>query len=303
MTKLIDVCGRTIRVEGKGIRIARPHGDRYRFLDDPEQIINGLRTCGERVDLFTFAQKLPERETKFPYLVEWDNLAVLSVSTFENWWTKQIGFKARNKAKQAEKNGVVLREVPFSDSLVAGIHEIYNETPIRQKRRYGHYGKDFETVYRDEATFLDSSIFIGAFFEEKLIGFVKLVPDETLTQAGLMNIVSMIKHRDKVPQNALIAYAVRACASRGIPYLVYSKFDYGRGKKENDGLRDFKERNGFSRVDTPRYYVPLTALGWAAFRLGLHHRMADRVPEAVASKLRELRTFWYKRKYRLVEGF
>lgn len=303
MTKLIDVCGRAIRVQGRIVRIARPHGDRYRFLDDPAAIINGLQTSGERVDLFTFAQKLPDNEPKFSYPVEWDNLAVLPVSTFENWWTKQIGFKARNKAKQAEKNGVVLREVPFSDSLVAGIHAIYNECPIRQKRRYPHYGKNFATVHREEATFLDDSIFIGAFFEDKLIGFVKLVPDETFTQAGLMNIVSMIKHRDKVPQNALIAYAVRACASRGIRYLVYSKFDYGAQKKEQDGLRDFKERNGFGRVDTPQYYVPLTALGWAAFRMGLHHRVTDRVPEPVARKLRELRTLWYKRKYRLVEAF
>jgi len=255
------------------------------------------------VDLFSFAQRLPESVPKFSYLLEWDNLAVLPVSTFENWWTKQIGFKARNKAKQAEKNGVVLREVPFSDSLVAGIHEIYNECPIRQSRRYPHYGKNFETVHREEATFLDSSIFIGAFFEDKLIGFVKLVADETFTQAGLMNIVSMIKHRDKVPQNALIAHAVRACASRSIHYLVYSTFDYGAGRKEQDGLRDFKERNGFRRVDTPQYYVPLTALGWAAFRLRLHHRLAERVPEPVACRLRELRAHWYKRKYRLVQAF
>jgi len=303
MTKLIDVCGRAIRVQGRIVRIARPHGDRYRFLDDPAPIISGLRKYGERVDLFSFAQRLPESVPKFSYLVEWDNLAVLPVSTFENWWTKQIGFKARNKAKQAEKNGVVLREVPFSDSLVAGIHEIYNECPIRQKRRYPHYGKNLETVHREEATFLDSSIFIGAFFEDKLIGFVKLVADETFTQAGLMNIVSMIKHRDKVPQNALIAHAVRACASRNIQYLVYSRFDYGAGRKEQDGLRDFKERNGFGRVDTPQYYVPLTALGWAAFRLGLHHRLAERVPEPVACRLRELRAQWYRRKYRMVEAF
>ncbi len=100
--------------------------------------------------------------------------------------------------------------------------------PIRQRRRFPHYGKDFESVRREEATFLDSSIFIGAYFEDKLIGFVKLVPDETCTQAGLMNIVSMVKHKDKAPQNALFAYAVRACASRGIRYLVYSKFDYGK---------------------------------------------------------------------------
>jgi hypothetical protein len=303
MTKLIEVCGRAIRIQGRIIRIARPHGDRYRFLDDPATIIDGLRKCGERVDLFSFAQRLPDSEAKFQYRAEWDNLAVLPISTFEHWWTKQIGFKARNKAKQAEKNGVVLREVPFGDSLVAGIHEIYNECPIRQKRRYPHYGKSVETVYREEATFLDSSVFIGAYFEDKLIGFVKLVPDETLTQAGLMNIVSMIKHRDKVPQNALIAHSVRACASRGIQHLVYSKFDYGAGVKEQDGLRDFKERNGFQRVDTPQYYVPLTALGSAAFRSGFHHRVAERVPETVACKLRDLRTFWYKRRYPLMEAF
>jgi hypothetical protein len=298
MAKLINICGREIVIEGRILRIASPHGDRYRFLDDPAPVIDGVRASGMRVDLFTFAQRLPEAGPKFSYPLEWDNSAVLPVSTFENWWMHQIGFKARNKAKQAEKNGVVLREVPFDDELVAGIREIYNECPIRQRRRFPHYGKDLETVRRDEATFLDSSIFIGAFFEHKLIGFVKLVPDESGTQAGLMNIISMIKHRDKVPQNALIAYAIRACASRAIRYLVYSRFDYG--KKRQDGLRDFKERNGFKRVDTPRYYVPLTPMGWAAFRLRLHHSMAERIPEAVAGKLRDLRSAWNERKYRSV---
>lgn len=296
MTKVITVCEREICIQGRILRIAEPHGDRYRFLDDPAAVVGGLRGCGARIDLFTFAQRLPETEPKFSYPVEWDNFAVLPISTFENWWTKQIGFKARNKAKQAEKNGVVLREAAFDDALVAGIREIYNECPIRQRRRFPHYGKSFETVLREESTFLDSSIFIGAFFEERLIGFIKLVPDETCTQAGLMNIISMVRHRDKVPQNALIAQAVRACASRGIRYLVYSKFDYG--KKERDGLRDFKERNGFGRVDTPRYYVPLTSLGAAAFRLGFHHSITERIPEAIAGRLRDLRAGWYERKYR-----
>lgn len=236
--KMIEICGREICIGGRLVRIAHPHGDEYRFIDDPASIIDALRVCGTRVDLFTFAQRLPESEPKFPFLFEWDNSALLPITTFENWWTQELGFKARNKAKQAEKNGVLLREVSFDDELVAGIREIYNECPIRQRRRFPHYGKDLETVRREEATFLDSSIFIGAFFDGKLIGFVKLVHDETRTQAGLMNIISMVKHRDKVPQNALIAYAVRACANRDIRYLVYSKFDYG--KKERDGLRDFK---------------------------------------------------------------
>ena len=300
MTNLTDICDREIRIQGRILRIAQPHGDRYRFIDDPESAIAGLRACGTRVDLFTFGQRLPESEPRFSYPFEWDNFAVLPITTFDDWWNQGIGFKARNKAKQAEKNGVVVREVPFDNALVSGIHEIYNECPIRQKRRFPHYGKDLETVHREEATFLDSSIFIGAFFEDKLIGFVKLVPDETGTQAGLMNIISMLKYRDKVPQNALIAHSVRACATRGIKNLVYSRFDYG--KKAQDSLRDFKERNGFRRFETPRYYVPLTPLGSAAFRLGLHHSISERIPENIAKKLRDFRVGWYARRYRSVLG-
>jgi hypothetical protein len=298
MPKMINVCDRGIRVEGRMLRLARPHGDGYRFLDDPAAVVDALRQCGTRVDLLSFAQRLPETKPIYSYPIEWDNYAVLPISTFENWWTHQIGFKARNKAKQAEKKGVLLRDVPFDNALVKGIREIYNECPIRQRRRFPHYGKNIETVYRDEATFLDSSIFIGAYFADQLIGFIKIVVDETGTQAGLMNIVSMIRHRDKAPQNALLAQAVKACASRGIQFLVYSRFAYG--KKQNDSLSDFKERNGFTRVETPRYHVPLTPLGRVAVRLGLHHRLAERIPESVAAKLRDFRAAWYVRKYKLM---
>jgi hypothetical protein len=298
---MIEICGREICIDGRIVRIAHPHGDTFRFVNDPAPLVDRLRASGERVDLFTFSQKVSETVPKFSYPVEWENAAVLPVTTFEHWWTHQLRSYPRNRARQAEKRGVVLRETPFDDALVAGIREIYNECPIRQRRRFPHYGKDFETVRREEVTFLDSSIFIGAYFEDKLIGFVKLVPDETRTQAGLMNILSMVKHKDKAPTNALLAYAVRACAARGIQFLVYSKFDYG---KEHDSLRDFKERNGFRRVDTPRYYVPLTAMGWAAFRLGLHHRLGERIPEPFAARLRELRAIWYERRFRsLIEEY
>jgi hypothetical protein len=145
------------------------------------------------------------------------------------------------------------------------------------------------------ATYLDSSIFIGAFLGGKLIGFIKLKTNETRTQAGLMHIVSMIQHRDKAPTNALVAQAVRSCAERGISYLVYSNFAYG--KKERDNLSDFKERNGFQKIDLPRYYVPLTGIGWVAFRLGLHHEFANHLPEPMVAKIRKLRSAWYNRKF------
>ncbi len=287
------VSNKEIRVSGGLVRIARLDADMYHFLADPAAMIEGLRTSGTRIDLFTFTQTIVETTPKYSYPMEWENLAVLPVSTFEEWWEKQIGFKARNKAKQAEKKGVVLREVPFGEELVRGIQEIYNETPVRQGRPYPHFGKDLEAVYREAATYLDSSTFIGAYLGEELIGFIKMVADEAGVQAGLMNIVSKVSHRDKAPTNALMAQAVRSAASRGIRHIVYSHFAYG--KRERDNLTDFKERNAFGRVDLPRYYVPLTPLGRIALTLGLHHRFVDRLPQNMGEKLRELRSKWYNR--------
>jgi hypothetical protein len=298
MNALMNICGKGIRVHGRLLRVAGLEADKYQFLDDPHTVLEELRKCGTRIDLFTFMQRLPESSKKYDYPMEWDNLAALPISTFDHWWTQQIGFKARNKARQAERRGVVVREVTFDRALVGGIWKIYNECPVRQGRRFPHYGKDIETVYREEATFLDSSVFAGAFLGDDLIGFTKMVHDESRTQAGLMNIISMVRHRDKAPTNALIAQAVQSCAKRAVSYLVYSNFAYG--EKQQSSLSDFKERNGFQRIDLPRYYVPLTPIGSAAFRLGLHKKLTDHIPEAVLAKLRDLRSDWYNRKFQSV---
>jgi hypothetical protein len=295
MTRLLDVCGEKIRVSGRLLRIARLEADGYEFIDDPEAMVDGLRRSGTRIDLFTFRQKPPDTSRKYAYPMEWDNVAAVPVSTYDHWWNNQIRPEARNRARQAGKKGVVIREVPFDDALVKGIWEIYNESPVRQGRRFPHYGKDIKTVYQEEATFLDSSFFIGAFLGDKLVGFLKLTADQTRSQVNLMNILSMVEHRDKAPTNALIAQAVRSCAERGISYLVYQSFSYG--KKQADGIMKFKQVNGFQRIELPRYYVPLTNGGWAAFHLGLHHRFVDRLPESVLGRIRSLRNAWYSRKF------
>lgn len=284
---------RKIKITGRALRIARLDAELYHFLREPEPLIEHLRASRDRIDIFTFLQGLPETEPKFKYRMEWDNLAVVPVSTFVNWWTRQISGKTRNMVKLAEKKGIVVRETQFSETLVRGIWEIYNEVPTRQGRRFSHYGKSLETVYADEATYLESSTFVGAYHGEELVGFIKLVVDEAGVQAGLMNILSQIKHRDKAPTNALIAHAVKVCAERGISNLVYANFAYGN--KQHDSLNEFKQRNGFQRVDIPRYYVPLTYFGKAAFGMGFHHRLVDRVPESVAARLREVRRNWLSR--------
>lgn len=287
--------GRNIVVSGRAIRIGRIDGDGYRFIEDPETMLAELRRSGCRVDLFTFMQRLPDTSPRYRFPMEWDNVAAIELKSFDHWWNEQLGFKARNKAKQAEKKGVILREIPFDESLARGIWEIYNETPIRQGRKFFNYGKTLDEVRRHASTFLDCSVFIGAFFEEKLIGFVKFTVDETGTQAGLMHIISTIEHRDKAPTNALIAHAVRICSTRGIRYLVYANFAYGN--KTHDSLSDFKERNGFQRIDVPRYYVPLNPLGQLALHAGLHRSLHHHLPEALITTYRKYRAVWYRRKY------
>lgn len=290
----MKICGRDIKIQGSLVRIARPDGDKYTFPEDPEAYLKELRACGSRVDLFTFMQKLPETTPRYSYPLEMDNLAVLRVTTFENWWNNQIRSYPRNRARQAAKRGVVLREVPYGEELIQGICSIYNETPVRQGKRFPHYGMTPEKARRYAGTFLDRSIYIGAFIGDAMIGFIKLVMDESRTQACLVHILSMVQHKDKAPTNALIAQAVQSCADHHVSYLVYEHFTYGR--KKGDSLSHFKEVNGFERVDIPRYYVPLTPIGRMALRLGLHHRLADRIPEPVAGKFREWRRAWYERR-------
>jgi hypothetical protein len=283
-----------IVMQGKSVRIARLDGEKYTFPQDPGAAVEALRTCGTRVDLFTFLQGLPDTSIRYPYKHEIDNLAVLPVSTFENWWNNQIRSYPRNRARQAEKKGVVLREVPFGEELVRGICGIYNETPVRQGKRFPHYGMTLEGARQYAGTFLDRSIYVGAFVGDTMIGFIKLSMDESRTQACLVHILSMAQHKDKAPTNALIAEAVRTCAKQGVSYLIYEHFNYGN---KADSLTHFKEVNGFQRVDIPRYYVPLTARGRLALRMGLHHRIVDRIPESMAEKFRDLRKAWYAHRY------
>ena len=288
----MKVAGKNIEVGGRLVRIGRLAAEGFEFVD--EAMLTEIVKIRSGMDLFTFVQRLPGTTPDYDYPTEWDNVAAVPISTFEHWWTRQIPGKTRNMIRRSERRGLVCREVAFDDALVKGIWEIYNECPVRQGRAFPHYGKDIEAVRQMSGTFLGSSILIGAFLGEKLVGFVKLTVDDTRSQAAVMHIISLMEHRDKAPMNALIAESVIACEKRALPYLVYSKFSYW--KKQRDSLSDFKVRNGFRRFDVPRYYIPLTRFGGLAFRLGLQHRMVDAIPEPVVVALRQFRQMCLERK-------
>jgi hypothetical protein len=286
----IEVGKFTIAVLGKFLRIATIKDEKWLddYVKDPGPIIAAIREIKPSVDIFSFSQRLPNAQPEFSFYCEYSNLAAIPVSTYDNWFKKQIKAETRNMIRKAKKKGVTTRLISLDDALVDGIVAIYNETPVRQGKKFWHYGKDRETVGKENATFLDRADFAGAFLGDEMIGFLKLVSVGQYAQ--VMQIISFMRHRDKAPMNALVAKAVEICAARGLSHLVY-------GEIGNDSLSDFKRHNGFQQIDIPKYYVPLTTKGAAAVRLGLHNPK-ELVPQWITAAMRDLRAKWYERNAR-----
>lgn len=279
---------------GKLPRIARIQDEELLDGDvvgNPESFIQQLKQRGLRADVFTFAQKVPDAAPKYGYAKTFDDAAVIPITTFSEWMEKRAHYDARKAVKKAKKLGVEVRVAEFDDRFVEGICQIYNENPLRRGAPFTHFGKEAERVKRENSTYFDRSIYIGAYFEGELIGFIRMVHvDNTATT---LQVISLKKYSDKKPTNALIAKAVEVCAERGLSHFVYGSFIYNN---TYSSLSEFKKRNGFEQMLLPRYYVPLTLKGKLAIKLGLHKPLGSRVPPSVMARYRDLRGRWYNRK-------
>jgi hypothetical protein len=278
---------RTVVINGRWLKIASIHDESFvagTVVASPEDLIAQMKARGMRADLLTFSQKVYEKEPQFPYHYDWDNAAIASTTSFEAWWTA-LPQVVRKNVRRAERRGITVRTAVFDDEFARGIKSIYDETPVRQGRRFWHYGKDFETVKRENSSYLDRSEFIGAYAGAELVGFMKFVYVDRV--AVMMQILSKVAHYDSRPMNALIAKAVEVCASKHISYLMYSKFTYGN--KAESQIAEFKQRNGFVQMNFPRYYVPLTLQGSLAMRLRLYRGVLGLLPSSMISLLSQLR--------------
>ncbi len=273
----VEAAGRTIIINGKLLKIASVRGEAWleeEAVKDPDACIEALRKHKPRADIFTFAQKFPDSEPKYSYPMEWDNVAAIHITTFDDWW-KHLRSEARTKFRKPAKMGITAKVAGLDDKLIKGIMGIYNETPVRQGKPFWHYGKGFDTVKKENATYLGRSCFIGAYLNGEMTGYLKFVNNGGF--ADIMQILSLIKHRDKAPTNALVAKAVETCAQERIPYLLYGKYIYG--KKGADSLTEFKRSSGFQKMDIPRYYIPLTLRGRLALKLGIHRGLKELLPK------------------------
>lgn len=273
-----------ISITGSWLKTARLKFQWIDDIEDPEFIIKELKDSHIKVDLFTFWQRYPDTEPRHKFFLEWDNWAVLTISSYESWFHKQINRKVRNAIRKAAKMDVKTDIVPLNDEFIEGVTKIFNETPFRQGKKFSHYGKTFQEVKDELIKESARTDFIGAFFRGRIIGFIQQV--YTKECAYPFGGVSLIAHRDKSPNNAMLAKAVEACASRGIKYMVYGFFDYGIG---GGGLTEFKIHNGFQKQLIPRYFVPLTFRGRICLKLKLHHGIRGMVPTRLLKVLVNMR--------------
>ena len=266
-------------------------------VPDPASFISKLKISGLKIDILTFPQAIYESNPKYDYPYEMDNAAVASTANYDAWW-EGLPQESRKNARRAIKRGVCFQVAELDDDFIKGIKRIYDESPIRQGMRFWHYRKSLDRVRLENATYPERSEFIGAYFKGELIGFMKWVYVDKVAQ--IMQILSMSSHYDKRPMNGMIAKAVEVCHQKGIQYLVYSKFTFGN--KTASQLSDFKRRNGFLKMNFPRYFVPLTSKGHIVVKLGLHRGLLGVLPPRLIGLLWAVRGQAFRLATRLGHG-
>jgi hypothetical protein len=292
----ITVNASNVIVKGKWVKIAMIHDEEWleSELENPELCVKEVkasRASGLRADIISFAQKLPATERKYQYPMEWDSIAAIRLTSYQEWWEK-LPQESRKNVRRSQKRGVVVRCVCLDDVLVRGLVELNNDSPIRQGRPYAHYGKSFGQVMKDQSSFLDRSDFVGAYRGDELVGFMKIVYRGD--SASILQLLPKASHSDKRPANALLAKAVELCASKGMSHLVYGMYNYGN--KGDNSLREFKSRHGFEEILVPRYFIPLTAWGALCMKVNLHRPLVGILPGGIIRFGIALRSRWYRLK-------
>lgn len=280
----IEIDGQQYTVAPGPVRVVSLDDEWYEDVKDPDQVIQRLKNSNLKADIFAFWQRLPDLEPRYNFYKEWESIAVLPVQGYDHWFNKQISSRLRGQIRKATKEGLEVRETIYDDDFVRCLTEIFNETPVRQGRRNWHYGKNFETIKRQFSRYIHRESMIGAYYQGEMVGLVMLA---NAGHFGITaEIISKVKHRDKITNNMLIGKAVEVCEKNKLPHLVYYYWT-------DNSLAEFKRRCGFARREAPRYFIPLTSKGTLALKLRLHRGWRNALPNQIMSPLKRLRKIWY----------
>ena len=194
------VCDKEIKIQGTFVRIARIDGDKYNSPTDPDAMLGSPAKAaghGSIFSRFCRGSQKPSRSIATRWSgTTWRFCRFRLLKT--GGTIKSVPTRAIERVKRRKRASCCAR-CPATKSLFKGICGIYNESPVRQGKSFPHYGMTIERAREYASTYPDRSIYVAAFVGDTMIGFIKLVMDETRTTACLVHILSMIQHKDKAP--------------------------------------------------------------------------------------------------------
>lgn len=290
------ICDRTIIATGTWLKTANVKDEHFvegELVPDLEQVITHLRQWDRKPDIFSFCQKITDPKPRYVYHTEWDDFAGIPITTYEDWFRNRIKKDVQKNVQRALRDGVVVRPVTYDDAFVQGIKKLYDETPIRQGKRFWHYGKSFDALKELHGTYCERAEYLGAYLGEELVGFIKMVYVQNF--AKTMHVLGSNKHRRSHPTSALIAKAVEICADRKLSFFIYGEYNFP-GKKATS-LTEFKRRHGFVELKYPCYFIPLTAKGRLALQMKLHRGLQRHIPAPMTNTFLKVRSAYFRRKF------
>ena len=243
-------------------------------IEPRRELLRKLKSQG--ADLFTFIQRsFLDCDTKeYGFFSNFETIGLLKINSYSEW-LKSIAKSARRYVRKGYK-GLKVKLADVDEEFIENALKIYNETPVRQGRKYSGFGLSEADLWTKFSDMRDSEI-LGAYAEKQLIGLLWISYGDRV--AAFRSYLSLIKYRNRYPNNALLAESVQRCCAKGYHFLTYGNMGY------IPSLDFFKSAHGFRRYPVPRFYVPLSTKGQLAIKLKMYRSVEHSLPQVLIPSL------------------
>ncbi len=256
-------------------QLIHPNEHIYDIVPDKDFL---SRLANQNTDLFTFVQRTflqGSAEKENGLFRASDPIGLLTIDNYDRWF-KSTTQSVRRMTRKGVRVGLETRIAHIDDAFARSALKIYNETPIRQGRRYSGYGMTLAEAKKKFSEDKKSEVF-GTYFHDELVGLMAISFGDRV--AAFTTFISLISHRLKYPNDLMIATAVKRCEEKGYRYLTYGNMGF------NPGLDFFKKAHGFKIFNAPRYYIPLTLRGKLAIKLRVYRSFQHSIPISIVRPL------------------
>ena len=79
-------------------------------ISSPIALVDAVKKSNLAADIFSFSQRIPETQPLYPFPFEWDNAAVVPITTFRDWWENRLPQESRKNTRRAGRRGVVIKQ-------------------------------------------------------------------------------------------------------------------------------------------------------------------------------------------------